>query len=79
MAQEVDDREGLARFLQEAASDLSDNQASWENVTLADFLEAWAAWLQDMPGWCANRGEHVPDRPSWKLVAHMVMAARVYE
>ncbi|MFI7316815.1 hypothetical protein [Streptomyces venezuelae] len=79
MAQDVDSRESLARFLQEAVSDLSDNESAWENVTLADFLEAWGAWLQDMPGWCANRGEPVPDSPSWNLVAQMVMAGRIYE
>lgn len=79
MAQDVDSRESLARFLQGAVADLSDNESAWENVTLADFLEAWGAWVEAMPGWCANRGEPVPDSPSWNLVAQMVMAGRIYE
>ncbi|MEV7192300.1 hypothetical protein AB0N81_10905 [Streptomyces sp. NPDC093510] len=79
MAQDVDSREALARFLHEAVADLSDNESAWENVTLADFLEAWGAWLQAMPQGCANRGEPVPDSPSWNLVAQMVMAGRIYE
>ncbi|MEV0642842.1 hypothetical protein AB0I77_49670 [Streptomyces sp. NPDC050619] len=72
-------REDLARFLQEALSDLQNRPEEWENDTLDRFLEAWAAWVEDLPGWYANRGEGMPDQPDWNLLASMVMAARVYE
>ena len=72
-------REDLARFLQEALSDLQNRPEEWENDTLERFLEAWAAWVEDLPGWYANRGETMPDQPDWNLLANMVMAARVYE
>ncbi|MGW4237327.1 DUF7660 family protein [Streptomyces sp. NPDC004749] len=75
----VETRDDLARFLEEAVADLECGRPGWENVRLEDFLEAWAAWLKDMPGVFANRGERVPDQPDWRLVARMVMAARMYE
>lgn len=75
----VENREDLASFLQEAAADLSSGRPGWENTTLADFLEAWAGWLQDMPGVFTNKGEQMPDQPDWRLVARMVLAARMYE
>ncbi|MER7999812.1 hypothetical protein [Streptomyces sp. NPDC095613] len=75
----VETRDDLARFLEEAVADLTGGGAGWENVRLEDFLEAWAAWLKDMPGVFANRSEPVPDQPDWRLVARMVMAARMYE
>lgn len=75
----VGSREELAAFLRSAADDLARNPGAWENSSLGSFLASWAAWLDDMPGWYQNQGGAVPDRPDWQLVAHMVMAARIYE
>ncbi|WP_338672628.1 hypothetical protein V1460_06290 [Streptomyces sp. SCSIO 30461] len=66
-------------FLKEARLDLNRNPEEWENSSLDAFLEAWAAWLEAMPNWCANRGVETPVEPSWELVGQMVMAARIYE
>lgn len=78
-AREVRTREELVAFLCLAAEDVTANPEGWENVSLPAFLEAWAAWLNDCPGWFANHGQEVPESPSWKFVGDMVMAARVYE
>lgn len=72
-------REDLAEFLRSAALDLARNPDGWENSSLEAFLTSWAAWLDDMPGWCENQGKAVPNQPDWQLIAHMVMAARIYE
>ncbi|MEV7871444.1 hypothetical protein AB0P17_36330 [Streptomyces sp. NPDC088124] len=76
---DVRTRDDLIGFLGEAVADLSRGGAGWENTSLEDFLEALAAWLQDMPGVFANRGQPVPNQPDWNLVARMIMAARMYE
>lgn len=76
---ELRTREDLVAFLRLAAEDLTANPDDWENDSLPAFLEAWAAWLNDCPGWFARNGEEVPESPSWKFVGDMVMAARVYE
>ncbi|WP_234438162.1 DUF7660 family protein [Streptomyces sp. 303MFCol5.2] len=75
----VTTHEDFVAFLAAALTDLRDRPEEWENRTLENFLEAWGAWLGDMPGWCANRGEAVPEQPDWHLLAAMVMAARIYE
>ncbi|MFI6897664.1 hypothetical protein ACIBM4_26480 [Streptomyces sp. NPDC050256] len=75
----VRSREELAAFLRSAADDLARNPGAWENASLESFLGAWAAWLDDMPGWYGNQGKDVPDRPDYQLIADMVMAARIYE
>lgn len=75
----VETREDFVRFLGEMSLDLRNRPQEWENGTLERFLEAWAAWVDDLPGWYANRGEEMPEQPDWKLLADMVMAARVYE
>lgn len=72
-------REDFVAFLAAALADLQDRPEEWENRTLENFLEAWGAWVGSMPGWCANRGEAVPEQPDWRLLAGMVMAARIYE
>ncbi len=72
-------RDDFARFLTDALADLQSRPQDWENGTLERFLEAWAAWVVDMPGWYKNRGGRIPDQPDWNLLAAMVMAARVYE
>lgn len=76
---ELRTREDLVAFLHLAADDVTANPQDWENDNLPAFLEAWAAWLNDCPGWFAWKGEDVPEVPSWKLVGDMVMAARIYE
>ncbi|MGW6921837.1 DUF7660 family protein [Streptomyces sp. NPDC054950] len=75
----VTTREDFVAFLAAALADLRDRPEEWENRTLENFLEAWGAWVGDMRGWCANRGEVVPEQPDWHLLASMVMAARIYE
>ena len=51
----------------------------WENLDLGSFFAAWAAWLSDSDGFYARRNEPPIRTPSWKSVAEMLLAARVYE
>ena len=52
---------------------------AWENANLECFLTALSAWVNDMDGYFLNRSEVVPEAPSWRFVAQMLLAARVYE
>lgn len=72
-------REELADFVEALRADLVKNERDWENPTLERYLEALAAWIRDSPGYFLNRGESVPDEPSWSLVAQMLYAAHLYE
>ncbi|TAK14744.1 MAG: hypothetical protein EPO32_00685 [Anaerolineae bacterium] len=75
----IHNREDFARIVAAMADDLAHNPEGWENVSLAGFLGALAAFALDLDGYFSNRGETVPDEPSWSLMAQMLLAARIYE
>ena len=78
-ADSVATAEELATFVLALRADLLANEDAWENPTLERFLEALAAYLDDLNGWLANRGEPVPAEPTWKLVVHVLEGARLYD
>ncbi len=76
---EVSSREQLAAFLKNLVVDLRENPHEWENGDLPSFLDAAAAWVEDMDRYFANRGELLPDPPGWRTFAEIFMAAKFYE
>lgn len=63
----------------ELSKDYRENPQSWENKDLGTFLEALAAWLEDMDGYYLHQRQPIPEKPDWKNVADMLMAAKLYE
>ena len=72
-------RQDLARFIRELANDFRSNPDEWENDTLDSFLEALAAWTDEMDGYYRDMNEDAPVTPQWKMSADMLMSASVYE
>ena len=72
-------RDDLIAFIRNLLSDLKTRSGSWENSQLDSYLESLAAWTEDMGSHAQNRGEPVPDEPSWRLFGEMLMAATMYE
>jgi hypothetical protein len=75
----IQTRHDLAGFISAPADDLRMNPEERENTTLGSFLDALAAWIDDMSGYYRSRNEDVPVDPQWKTFADMLAAARVYE
>lgn len=75
----IQTREDFVAFVNELSREYRANPAAWENNNLGSFLEALAAWTEDLNGYYANKGELVPEKPDWKTVADMLMAAKIYE
>jgi hypothetical protein len=76
----IDNRGDLAAFIRDLAEDLRRNRSQWENADLASYLEAAAAWVDDMDGYYKNvRGKPVPELPSWGIFADILAAASKYE
>ena len=69
----------LAEFVFELAQDYSFNASTWENDTLERFLEAMARWLEDASNKLAHENRLVPENPSWRDFALLLIAARGYE
>lgn len=72
-------REDFVSFVYELSKDFRTNPQSWENKDIGAFLEALAGWVEDMDGYYLGQGQSVPDKPDWKNVADMLMAAKIYE
>ena len=75
----VRSREDLVGFIRSLRADLLSRPDEWENPTLERFLDALAVWSEDMPGYYQNRGQEVPEQPSWGVIGKMLMAAKMYE
>lgn len=60
-------------------ADLVQNPEQWENVTLESFLEAMAAWVEDMEGYYRNNGLPHPENVPWRVFADVLLASRMYE
>ena len=78
-ARSIQSREDLVDFVRDLIADLQRNPADWENSKLETYLEALAAWVEDMDGYSQDRKETTPTEPSWRLLGEIPLAARVYE
>ncbi len=72
LVRHVDSRESFLAFLAALHSDLRSDAASWENASLDRYLEALQSWTEDM-------GERLPESPSWRMLADILYAAKIYE
>jgi hypothetical protein len=68
----------LVRVITHLRSDLAEHPEDWENGTLAQFLDAMAAWVESFPKSYINSAEPIPE-PDWRFVADILRAARIYE
>lgn len=75
----VHDHRDLARVVEVMRADLLAHPNEWENHTLERYLEGLAALVDDLDGLLANRGEEMPERPSWALIAELLTGASGYE
>ncbi len=78
-ANTIQSREDLIALVHDLIHDLRENPNDWENRELESFLEAMARWIGDMDGYYKNRGEPVPQQPSWQVLADILQAAKIYE
>ena len=78
-AKNIDTREDFVVFMQNLLRDWRQHPEQWENASLEAYLEAIAAWVQDMDGYYGNRGEQLPKHLTWRNVGEILLAARIYE
>jgi hypothetical protein len=77
--EKIQTRDDVVMFMHSLVRDLRTYPERWENTTLEAYLEAIAAWIQDMDGYYRHRGKQVPQHPAWKHVGEILLAARIYE
>ena len=72
-------REDFAAFVRDLLADLRAHPEHWENATLDRYLDALAAWVEDMDSWARNNDQAVPVQPGWKQIGQALLAASLYE
>lgn len=75
----IKSKEDLANFVEALKADLVANPDDWENQTLERFLDAMSAWIYSMENAYRNMGKEFPEQPSWKMIADILYAAKMYE
>ncbi|WP_443093790.1 DUF7660 family protein [Nocardia uniformis] len=75
----VYDRTSFVRFLNELSSSVDQNPNAYENLNSGRFIEAAAAWIDDMDGYYEKNSEPVPHDINWRFIAQLFCAGLVYE
>ena len=52
---------------------------SWTNGDLQSYLEALSAWVDNIEQFYINTKQPIPKHISWKVLADILMAAKMYE
>lgn len=76
----VVDRQSFIEFCKTLLIEFENDNKSWENNTLSSFLEALAAYAQDVQGYYDFFKLGIDaDNPSWRTFATILRGATVYE
>lgn len=75
----VESRADLVKFIEALCKDLEAHPDDWDNPDLLGYLESMAGWVQDMHGYYRNQGLPFSEDQSWKIMAKILYAARIYE
>lgn len=78
-ARGIQSHEEMASFIRALRLDLVRNPHDWENGSLDVFLEALAAWIEDIDGYYLNKHEVIPNMVPWRIFADALLAAKIYE
>ena len=75
----VTGREDVVDVVRAMATDLRKHKDDWQNAALDTYLDALASSIEEIDEIYPDRGEVVPDQPSWQLVAQLLVMATGYE
>ncbi len=75
----IETKQDFIKFLEILLEDFTHNGKTWTNDNLQSYLEAVASWTEDMDGYYQNVKMEFPENVNWKVFAHILRAARIYE
>ncbi len=77
-ARAIETREDFSRFADLLSQNYKKRRREWENDRLESFLGGVAAFSSDFDGYALNAGQDAAANP-WRLLATVLLAAKVYE
>ena len=75
----INNRDEFIQFINVLIEDFRINGSLWGNSDLLSFLEAMAAWVEDMDGYYAYKNQALSSNISWNIMADILSAAKIYE
>lgn len=72
--QTIKTQDDFLSFLEWFAKDFREDDGSWQNHELDDFLRAIASWLKDK-----NGSNATSDRADWCRIAELLYVGKTYE
>jgi hypothetical protein len=75
----ISSKDDLADFVAALRGDLEEHPEKWENCTLERFLSAMEDWIRAMDNFYRNTSLPVPQEPSWRTLADILYASKMYE
>ena len=73
----ISSKEEFIEYLQDLATDYTDNRDEWENQTISDYLEQIASWIEDYSISPANDIEW--EKIDFKILAQLLYMGKIYE
>ncbi|WP_425994540.1 DUF7660 family protein [Caulobacter sp. DWR1-3-2b1] len=77
-ASTIETREDFSQFAKLLSQNYKKRKREWENDKLESYLEGVAAFSSDFDGYVLNMGNDAAANP-WRLLATVLLAAKVYE
>jgi hypothetical protein len=76
----VTDRQTFVKFLNLLRHDFLENNESWKNKSIPDFLESLGSYAEDIQGYYDNTKQNVnADKADWSTFADIFKGAKIYE
>jgi hypothetical protein len=80
LAKAVDSRAAFLSFLTDLRANCRTHKQEWENADLDQFIKGMIGFTRDMDGYYRSYAADVDtNQPSWRLMAEILLAAKVYE
>lgn len=79
MINDITSKEDFIEFLSALRKDLATNNDDWENPTLERYLEGMESWVGTMDAYYTNTNQTIPEQPTWKMIANILYASKIYE
>lgn len=80
LADNVETKEDFEQFLFYLIKDFKENKSEWDNNNLETFLDAMHGFTCDIDGYYENQKKEVDtSKPTWSMIANILLAAKVYE
>ncbi|WP_254438330.1 hypothetical protein [Paenibacillus sp. DCT19] len=77
--EKIENREDMVRFISSLVEDLKNNLKDWANISLEDYLNGMASWIEDMGGLYPESEREQLEQLDWKLIAMVLYTGSRYE